>query len=301
LIGGMEPARLCVVPRTPSIPDVVPGWLVLVSRSNGENAVTRIRTHVLALCLVSGVMASAAVPAPAQPAPPTTCPVQWTKLRQVLQQSVKASGGPSNGGLGTNEWAAVVDREGKLCAIAFSGRSVDQHWLESRAIAAEKAFTANGVSLPNFALSTANLYAQAQPGGWLFGAAMSNPPNPAVLYGGNAATYGTAADPMVGKTLGGVIVFGGGLALYANGRVVGGLGASGNTSCADANIAWRMRQALGFDKVPNGPSPKHNDAVVYDIGANGKSASGFGHPTCAGNAVKIAEHIGAGFGPGQGK
>ncbi|HJU18465.1 MAG TPA: heme-binding protein [Stellaceae bacterium] len=253
-----------------------------------------IRTQAVAACLVLG--ASLAV---AQSARAVTCPVLSTKLRQVLQQSVKPSGGPSNGGFDNNEWAAVVNRNGTVCAIAFSGRSVDQQWLASRAIAAEKAFTANGMSLPNYALSTANLYAQAQPGGYLFGAALSNPPNPGVLYAGSPATYGTPTDPMIGKTLGGVIVFAGGLALYQNGKVVGGIGASGDTSCADGNIVWRLRHALGFDHVPNGPSPKHNDAVIYDIGPNGKSASGFGHPTCGGKEVTIAEQIGAGYAPGQ--
>ena len=43
-------------------------------------------------------------------------------------------------------------------------------------------------------------------------------------------------------------MFGGGLALYNSSRdVVGGLGASGDTSCADHNIAWRVRHALNLD------------------------------------------------------
>src|SRR5579884_3114715 len=261
--------------------------------STGTDTVAEVRTCAVALCLFCGAFLAAIRPAWA-----VTCPVQSAKLRQVLQQSVKPSGGPSNGGLDNNEWAAVVNRNGMVCAIAFSGKSADQQWLASRAIAAEKAFTANGMSTPAYALATANLYAQAQPGGWLYGGVASNPPNPAILYAGNAATYGTPADPMLGKTLGGVIVFGGGLALYKDGSVVGGIGASGDTSCADANIAWRLRHALGFDKVPNGPSPKHNDAAIYDIGPNGKSASGFGHPTCIGKEAQIAQQIGAGVQPG---
>ena len=40
-------------------------------------------------------------------------------------------------------------------------------------------------------------------------------------------------------------VFGGGLALYdAAGTLVGGLGVSGDSSCADHNIAWRTRNTL---------------------------------------------------------
>ena len=78
---------------------------------------------------------------------------------------------------------------------------------------------------------------------------------------------------MLNKSPGGVIVFGGGLALYTDNDVVGGLGASGDTSCADHNIAWRIRAALKLDKVPAGASSTtKNDAIIYDIGPNGKSA-----------------------------
>jgi hypothetical protein len=96
-----------------------------------------------------------------------------------------------------------------------------------RAIAAEKVNTANAFSLPNKAMATANLYAQAQPGGYLFGAALSSLPNPAALYAGQASEYGSASDPFVGKPLGGVVVFEGGLALYDGDGVVGGLGVIG--------------------------------------------------------------------------
>jgi hypothetical protein len=34
---------------------------------------------------------------------------------------VKPSGGPSHGGLDNNEWAALVTRDGTVCAVAFSG------------------------------------------------------------------------------------------------------------------------------------------------------------------------------------
>jgi hypothetical protein len=55
-----------------------------------------------------------------------------------------------------------------------------------------------------------------------------------------------------------------------------------------------MRKALGLDKVKDGPSPAHNDAIVYDVGADGKSPSGWGHPECGRNAPQIAKQIGAG-------
>ena len=61
------------------------------------------------------------------------------------------------------------------------------------------------------------------------------------------------ADPMVGSIVGGVNVFGGGLALYnSGGTLLGALGVSGDTSCADHNIAWRTRDELLLDNVPGG-------------------------------------------------
>lgn len=224
------------------------------------------------------------------------CPVDHDKLAQVLKQSVKASGGPDSGGLPVNEWAAVVNRNGVVCAVAFSGNKPADQWLGSRAIAVEKANTVNAFGLDNFAISTANLWAQSQPGGSLYGAANSNPPVAQDLYAGPPDKWGSGADPLVGKVVGGVIAFGGGLALYdQNKHIVGGLGASGNTSCADHNIAWRVRKTLSLDQVPNGPTPQHNDAIVYDVGQDGKSQSGWGHPQCGHNGAQVAQQIGAGI------
>jgi hypothetical protein len=76
-------------------------------------------------------------------------------------------------------------------------------------ISAQKANTANAFSLPQLALSTANLYTAVQPGGSLFGLQESNPVNTDVAYGGNPANYGRPNDPMVGGRIGGVNVFGG--------------------------------------------------------------------------------------------
>jgi uncharacterized protein GlcG (DUF336 family) len=218
-------------------------------------------------------------------------------LTTTLKQSVKPSGGPSNGGLDNNEWAAVVDTTGVICAIAFSGNSINDQWLGSRAISAEKATTANALSLNTFALSTANLYGGAEPGGTLFGIVETNPVNTALLYSGDPSSYGTATDPFIGHVLGGVVVFGGGLALYDGTKKVGALGVSGDSSCADHNVAWRMRQALQLDKVPAGVSPNHNDQILYDLLPDKSSASGYGHPKCAGSEADIAVQIGAGVVP----
>jgi hypothetical protein len=45
------------------------------------------------------------------------CPADHGKLRDALRSSVKLSGGPLNGGFENNEWAAVVGRDGTVCAI----------------------------------------------------------------------------------------------------------------------------------------------------------------------------------------
>lgn len=252
------------------------------------------RATMSALIAALPLMCTVPTHAQDQPGSAPSCPVKHDQLLDILKKSVKPSGGPSNGGLDNNEWAAVVNRQGVVCAVAYSGEKVDDQWLGSRAIAVEKANTANAFSLRKTAMATANLYAAAQPGGFLFGAALGNLPAPDVIYGGSPQDYGTDRDPMVGKAPGGVIVFGGGLALYNDDGIVGGLGVSGDSSCADHNVAWRVRHAIGLDHVPAGVSPNMKDAIIYDIGPDGKSPSGFGHPKCNGKEDAIAVDLGAG-------
>lgn len=230
---------------------------------------------------------------PAQAASAQNCPVSHDQLGDALKKSVEPSGGPSNGGFDNNEWASVVARDGTVCAIAFSGHRPGDQWLGSRAISAEKANTANAFSLKQTAISTANLYAGAQPGGFLFGITNTEPVS-AAAAAGDMSEYGTNSDPLIGKRIGGVVVFGGGLALYNESDVVGGLGVSGDSSCADHNVAWRVRHALGLDHVPAGVPPGKNDGIIYDIGLTGTSKSGFGHPKCSGKEAEIATDIGAG-------
>ncbi len=218
----------------------------------------------------------------------------YNDLQDALKKSVKPSGGPSNGGLDLNMWGSVVDRDGTVCAVVFTGKERGDQWMGSRVISAQKANTANAFSLTGLALSTANLFSAVQPGNSLFGLQESNPVDTSVAYGGDMTKAGTKRDPMVGKKIGGVNVFGGGLALYtAKGELVGALGVSGDTSCADHNIAWRTRAALGYDKVPAGVSADKNDGIIYDI-SSGTSRGGFGHPTCGGKEKAVAEEIKAG-------
>jgi len=203
------------------------------------------------------------------------------KLKTALQIVIK-EGNKGNGGLGNQEWAAIVNRDGLVCAIAFSGPDRRTQWPGSRLIAAEKASTANAFSGPNFALSTANLYAASQPGGGLYGIITTAPANAQAIYAGNPNDFGQPNDPMVGKPIGGIVVFAGGLPLYtAQGKIVGGLGASGDTACADHVIAWKLRSSLGLDGVPMGVGTDQTDNIIFDI-QNGVSASGFGHPACKG-------------------
>jgi uncharacterized protein GlcG (DUF336 family) len=218
------------------------------------------------------------------------------KLRAALQAVVK-QGKEANTGLGNDEWAAVVNRDGIVCSVVFSGPDRGAQWPGSRIIAAEKAHTANALSGPNFALSTANLYFASQPGQSLFGLQTSAPPNAAAVYSGHPEQFGQANDPLVGKPIGGIIVFGGGLALYdGKGKLVGGLGVSGDTACADHVIAWKVRHDLGLDAVPIGVAKNATDNMILDI-QNGASASGYGHPSCKGGKAsddvigKLADQI----------
>jgi uncharacterized protein GlcG (DUF336 family) len=202
-----------------------------------------------------------------------------------------------NGGFNLNMWATVVDRSGIVRAVAFTGALEGDQWPGSRVISAQKANTANAFSLPGLALSTANLYTATQPGGTLFGLQESNPVDPAVAYGGNADDYGTDSDFMVGKRIGGINVFGGGLALYdSTGELIGAVGVSGDTSCADHNVAWKLRDALDLDFVPGGVNPvSGDDNIVYDIQPDGTSTSGWGHPECSASATTVANGLPTNF------
>jgi uncharacterized protein GlcG (DUF336 family) len=214
----------------------------------------------------------------------------------ALRAALVAAQSQSNGGFGLNMWATVVNRDGVVCAVAFTGSNRGSQWPGSRVISAQKANTANAFSLPALALSTADLYSATQPGGTLFGLQESNPVSTEVAYGGDSSDYGQSNDPMVGGKIGGINVFGGGLALYnSQKQLIGGVGVSGDSSCADHNIAWRTRSTLKLDYVPAGvgPDPSRPDNIVYDITNPpgfpiGVSTSGWGHPVCSTAAVTIS-------------
>lgn len=194
---------------------------------------------------------------------------------QLAEVVVAANGGIfGTDGLFTTKqnymWSAVVDRYGRLCSVMKTGDA----WPGSRAIAIAKANTANDFSNSSLALSTANLYAATQPGGSLYGLNNSNPFNPDFLAPRSGAN----------QFAGGIITFGGGVPLYQNGQVIGGLGVSGDSACADHVIAYRMRRGanngktnLGLDKIPAGVGFKKTDNIDF-LGSG--PATGFQHPTC---------------------
>jgi len=187
------------------------------------------------------------------------------KLATVVNQP------DANGGLfkPNRMWSAVVDRQGTLCSVI---RSHPDAWPGSRAIAIAKASTANDFSNDKTALSTANLYSFTQPAntaiattfpaGSLYGLNNSNPFNPELQQQGSG----------IGKVPGGIITFGGGVPLYMGGEVIGGLGVSGDTACADHAIAFRMRRLAGLDGTPSA------DNIVY-LGP-GELPHDVGHPHC---------------------
>ena len=217
----------------------------------------------------------------------------------ALHKALVAAQQQANGGFGLNMWGTIVNRDGVVCAVAFTGTTRGDQWPGSRAISAQKANTANAFSLAGLALSTANLYTATQPGGTLYGLQASNPVDTHVAYGGDSSDYGQANDPMVGEKIGGVNVFGGGLALYnSQKQLLGGLGVSGDSSCADHNIAWRTRNNLKLDFVPAGVSgdPARPDNIVYDITtqpgfAIGVSKNGWGHPQCSAASTQISMQL----------
>ena len=217
----------------------------------------------------------------------------YTELKSALQATVSVD----DSGFNLPMWATVVNRDGVVCAVAYSGNNRGSQWPGSRVISAQKANTANAFSLDNLALSTGNLYSAVQGpdasnnsfGGSLYGLQLSNPVDPAVAYRGDPTKVGTRADPMIGFRIGGINVFGGGLALYnSSHQVIGGLGLSGDTSCADHNQAWRVRHALALDYVTGGVSGDDSrpDNIVYDSlnGNHNSKTDGWEQPTCVNTA-----------------
>jgi uncharacterized protein GlcG (DUF336 family) len=258
------------------------------------------------LALAGGAVVNAASPLPSAAGDCTGLP-SHEEVKQALTNATRQA----NGGLSNEMWATVENRDGFICVVAFTGDARGDQWPGSRVISAQKANTAAAFSLPpgkgglfpGLALASGNIYWPVQPGGSLYGLQFSNPVDPAVGFAGDPVDYGTEKDPMIGHRSGGVNVFGGGLALYSAAGIVGAIGVSGDTSCADHIVAWKARDGLGLDHVPNGLSGPGKDNLIYDFPSSNvgnasalpvSSPSGFGHPMCdpvstaVGNALPLS-------------
>jgi len=256
------------------------------------------RLHALPVAAVCALFAAGCSDddSPTQPEVQAITVADFLPSHNALRAALQDIVAEQNGGLGFDMWATILDRDGKVVDVVFSGETRGDQWPGSRVISAQKANTANAFSLDGLALSTANLFAAVQPGGSLFGLQESNPVDTRVAYAGPASAYGKHNDPMIGKRIGGINVFGGGLALYSpTGTLLGGLGVSGDTSCTDHIIAWKLRHALNLDNIPGGVDlPEHTDNITFTEG----TLDGFEHPECfdsdvnvVGNHVDIANNL----------
>jgi uncharacterized protein GlcG (DUF336 family) len=198
-------------------------------------------------------------------------------LEKLLKAAPAQNGDAGGLNHGKAMWGAIVDRNGRLCALSVSTDDKPAAWPGSRTIAIAKAFTSNAFSSDVAPMSTARLYTLSQPGHSLWGAANGNPLNPLCLGAADDVTTG------IGQVCGGTIVFGGGVALFKGQTRVGGLGVSGDTACADHEIAKRVRLAAGLT-----PKGLPSDEIVYTA-ADGPSP--FAHPLCP-NTFRDGSKIG---------
>jgi uncharacterized protein GlcG (DUF336 family) len=222
--------------------------------------------------------AAADAPRPFQPGGRCSGLPTQDQLKQWLRAAPNQGG--DAGGLtgGKFEWAAIVNREGELCAVAVASDDASAAWPGSQAIAKAKAYTANAFSTDTSPLSTARLYTLSQPGHSLWGIASGNPLNPDCLS--------TPSEPRgLGQVCGGTIAFGGGLPLYRDQKRVGGVGVSGDTACADHEIAKRIRSAAGLNPASGATA----DDILYK---SVDPPSIYSHPLCPNtwrNGKKVGE------------
>ncbi|HWE52183.1 MAG TPA: hypothetical protein VG273_20480 [Bryobacteraceae bacterium] len=219
-----------------------------------------------------------------------------------LRKALIAARAAESSGLNAQEWATIVNRDGVVCAVAFTGYDATTQMGIGRISSAMRANAGNTFAFDSssssngagfaggLALSTANLYSATQPGGFVGELPNNYPVNQAAVFSKHVELFGTSSDPMIGQPIGGFMAIGGGLGLFAAGQTaVGGLGVAGDHSCTDHDIAWRTRNLLNFDHMNGFPplsgDPSRPDNIVYDITPNpaggiGTSASGLGHPKC---------------------
>jgi hypothetical protein len=77
---------------------------------------------------IAVVATAAALAASAAFAEQVDCPVSHAALKSALASAVAQSNTSANGGLGLNMWATIVNREGYVCAVAFTGADFQSQW-----------------------------------------------------------------------------------------------------------------------------------------------------------------------------
>ena len=175
--------------------------------------------------------------------PPSFTPTPVVTADQLKTALDPAVGNPAagNGGLNLNMWATVVDRSGIVVAVVFTGAEGGDQWPGSRIISAQKANTANNVQprRPG-ALDRQPLF-RGPAGRQPVRAAGSQPGRHGRRLRRNA-TDSAPPRSMVGQAhrrdqrlrrrL---------RAVRRATALVGGMGVSGDTSCADHAIGWKVR------------------------------------------------------------
>lgn len=140
----------------------------------------------------------------------------------TVTAALPAAVGEENGGIGNHVWATLVNRDGVVQVVTYSGGDRGAQWPGARVLSAQKAYTANAWSSSSWAYSTVNLVenqwvdVHARHGSHILALQDSNPVNSAAAYKGPASMIGSPNDPMVDACVGGFSVFGGELALYAS-------------------------------------------------------------------------------------
>lgn len=203
---------------------------------------------------------------------------------------------------GLGMWAVWVNETGIVCEVYASrgGNAVvgkfagNDAWLGSRAVAAQKASSANAFSTDTQSISTGYMYAEVVPNDSLYGLQHSNPVNYKDVYDGDPVFYAKKSDGLTGKRMGGINVVGGGVALYNDlGEKIGAVGISGDTSCRDHAVAYRTRFYLNLNNQPTDDGLVLKDPPVtlgdHPRCANAAKAD---PPTATGGAIGTAADFG---------
>jgi uncharacterized protein GlcG (DUF336 family) len=194
--------------------------------------IAKIAAAALVVALAVGLGVAAMAPAPSLSADEITkildAAEQGAKKEESLLR-VNAEGKKQM----TRMHIVVVDRGGRL----VGQRSMADAWVGSIAIAKSKAYTALCFSSNENALTTRTLGALTQPGGPLWNIGNSNRQD-------------------------GLIEFPGGMPLYRNGELVGGIGVSGDGVEQDENVAeagakgFEAPKSIRVDTVAGAPYTK---------------------------------------------